>query len=384
MHSSPSSRDNRVPADRILSVDFWRGVALLTIFINHIPGNVFERLTHRNFGFSDATELFVMLAGVASALAYLPRFMAGEGASATVRIAQRTVQIYMAHIVLIVCCAAIIAQAVATSGDFRFFEAIHLDVLINDTVPGLIGLAGLGLQPAYMNVLPLYIVLLLMTPAFMMFASRSLALALGASAALYLAAQIFYLNLPTFPVEGWWFFNPLCWQFLFVIGIAIGALILTGRKPAYSPVLFWVSSAYLAVSAVWIVSGFWPGWNPQWLPRFIWDFDKTNLFLPRLVHVLALTYVAAYLPVERWLRGNSLMQPLIVLGRHSLPVFCLGTVLAIAAQVIRPLANGGLALDIIIISGGILAQFILSGVLEWYRKGQAASAALRRAPASQL
>ena len=25
------------------AIDFWRGVALVTIFVNHIPGNFFDR-----------------------------------------------------------------------------------------------------------------------------------------------------------------------------------------------------------------------------------------------------------------------------------------------------------------------------------------------------
>lgn len=45
------------------AIDFWRGFALVTIFINHIPGNFYERFTHRNIGVSDSAELFVFLAG---------------------------------------------------------------------------------------------------------------------------------------------------------------------------------------------------------------------------------------------------------------------------------------------------------------------------------
>ena len=45
------------------AVDFWRGFALVSIFINHIPGIFYERLTHRNLSISDSAELFVFLAG---------------------------------------------------------------------------------------------------------------------------------------------------------------------------------------------------------------------------------------------------------------------------------------------------------------------------------
>ena len=46
----PGGRDHRL--------DIFRGLALMMIFINHVPGNVFEHLTSRNFGFSDAAEAF--------------------------------------------------------------------------------------------------------------------------------------------------------------------------------------------------------------------------------------------------------------------------------------------------------------------------------------
>jgi hypothetical protein len=361
---------------RLLSVDFWRGLALLTIFVNHVPGNIFERFTHRNFGFSDATEIFVMLAGVAAALAYLPKYRQGHAATASFRIVQRAFQLYMAHIVLIIVCGAIIAHSVATTGDMRYFEALHLDILVNDTIPGLVGLAALGLQPAYLNILPLYIVLLVMAPVLLLTGARSLLAMLVMSATLYLCAQLLWLNFPTYPSEGFWFLNPLCWQLLFAIGIALGAWIIDGGQPVLPKWLLWIASAYLAVSCIWIVSGFYPSWNPDWLPRFIWDFDKTNLFLPRLLHVLALTYVAAHLPVERWLRGSDLCKPFAILGRHSLAVFCLGTVFAIAAQMIRAQLGGSPTLDTILIGSGILSQLVLAGVLEWYRSGSSAPSAV--------
>ena len=61
-------------ANRIDGIDFWRGFALLTIFIDHLPENIFQRVTQGNFGFSDAAELFVFLSGASVALAYGSRF----------------------------------------------------------------------------------------------------------------------------------------------------------------------------------------------------------------------------------------------------------------------------------------------------------------------
>ena len=66
------------PAKRIDGSDFWRGFAPLTIFIDHLPENVFQHVTQQNFGFSDAAELSVFLSGVSVALAYGTRFLDGE------------------------------------------------------------------------------------------------------------------------------------------------------------------------------------------------------------------------------------------------------------------------------------------------------------------
>ena len=66
------------PAKRIDGIDCWRGLALLMIFIDHLPENVFQHVTQQNFGFSDAAEVFVFLSGVSVALAYGTRFFDGE------------------------------------------------------------------------------------------------------------------------------------------------------------------------------------------------------------------------------------------------------------------------------------------------------------------
>ena len=60
--------------DRDVRIDFFRGVALLFIFIDHIPRNFLAFFTLHNFGFSDAAEMFVGLAGYAAFFAYTKPF----------------------------------------------------------------------------------------------------------------------------------------------------------------------------------------------------------------------------------------------------------------------------------------------------------------------
>src|SRR5260370_3598772 len=88
------------PAKRIDGIDFWRGFALLTIFIDHVPENVFQHVTQQNFGFSDAAELFVFLSGVSVALAYGTRFFDGETVGAVRAVLPRAFPIYWVQILI--------------------------------------------------------------------------------------------------------------------------------------------------------------------------------------------------------------------------------------------------------------------------------------------
>ena len=93
--SAKATRDRRI--------DFFRGAALLFIYIDHIPGNFLSRITLHNFGFSDAAELFVLLAGVSAAFAY------GRRRDATSAVLQRAWTIYVAHVALLLAVAAALA-----------------------------------------------------------------------------------------------------------------------------------------------------------------------------------------------------------------------------------------------------------------------------------
>lgn len=355
---------------RVVSVDFWRGFALLTIFINHVPGHLLGRYTFRNFGVSDAAELFVLLAGVSAAFAYVRPFSPGARLRVAARIWTRAFNLYAAHLALLMVAVAVIGGFVVETGDTRVLSWYHLDLITEAPVESLVGIALLTFQPAYLNILPLYVSLLLLAPLLVALTRRNIALGLTVSAALYLAAQFGQLGPPVWPGAGRWYFNPLAWQLLFTCGLAMGILIDRGGVRIAHRALDILAPLYLVATLVWAQLDFpvsleiWP------LPAFLWDFDKTNLDLPRVLHVLALAYCVARLPVERWLRASTTSAPLIVMGRHALPVFCLGTVLSLGAQVLRPQFDGALSFDLLIVFVGFSLQWLLAWVLEWQQAGR--------------
>ena len=355
--------------ERLVSIDACRGFALVTIFINHVPGNGLEAFTHKNLGLSDAAELFVFLAGIATAFAYMPRFLTGDGLRQTVRLAQRAFKIYCVHLVVLLACVAIVATASLAMQDSRILDGANLEALTASPVEALIGFATLGLQPSYLNILPLYVVLMGMAPAFVKLVSVSRPLACCVSLCIYLLAQN-GLGLPSYPgSDDTWFFNPFAWQLLFTIGLCCGSWILEGRAFVTSRWLLGLAVAYLVFGLVWRHAQIYPE-QVFGLPRFLWDDDKNFLSAPRLLHVLALAYVAASIPLERLVRSAPGLTPLVWVGRHSLAVFGFGTMLAFVAQMVRIAEGPSWRIDVVLIGAGLLLQLGLAWLLEWIQAGR--------------
>jgi hypothetical protein len=217
------------PAKRIDGIDFWRGFGLLTIFIDHVPENVFQHVTQQNFGFSDAAELFVFLSGVSVAVAYGTRFFDGETVGAVRAVLRRAFTIYWVQILISLLIIAIFVGAAALWHEDDLLE--DADVVVSNPLQTTAAILALLHQLENANILPLYIVLLLMTPLLLALARRDDRLMLAASAGIYLAARAFSLNLPTWPVEGTWWFNPIAWQLIFAIGIVAGRRLQRGVSP---------------------------------------------------------------------------------------------------------------------------------------------------------
>src|SRR3569623_2463832 len=89
-----------VTTERDLRLDLFRGLALWLIFLDHVPNNILAWFTIRNYGFSDATEIFIFISGYTAAFVY-GRAMVDSGfVVATARILRRVWQIYVAHVFL--------------------------------------------------------------------------------------------------------------------------------------------------------------------------------------------------------------------------------------------------------------------------------------------
>jgi hypothetical protein len=376
VQAAPSGRDSRI--------DVLRGVALLTIFINHVPGTVFENFTTRNFGFSDAAEAFVMISGISAALAYSGGFAHAPLWSAAAKIWRRAWTLYLVHLMLCFWAIAIVFATWRFGGSMKLVLRDNFQFLLSDPYGVLIGLPTLGHQFGYVNILPLYTMLLLATPAIVLSARRWPGLTLAGSVALWCLAGLERFNIPAYPLKGGWFFNPFSWQLLFVFGILIGLSLKQGR--GFVPLrrsLIIAAWGFLVFSLVWLK---WAalgsainealGWaSVHGVPWLFVAFDKTYVSLPRLLHIVALAYALSALPWLRAFCDRPVMAPLAVLGRQALPVFALGTILSFAARAVKEIAVVPSAtLDTVLIVAGTVMMVALAAALDQKRATRIASA----------
>lgn len=352
-------------------LDVFRGLCLVMIFINHVPGNAFEAFTSRNFGFSDAAEGFVLMSGIAAGLAYSADFgtplRLWQGLA---RVWKRVWTLYLVHIMTT---AAALGAAAATAlylGNSEILFENNMAMLWRNPLGTLIGIPTLGHQFGYVNILPLYLVLLFAAPLMLWLAWRWPRWLWAGSAVLWMVSGYWRLGLPNYPQSGTWFFNPLTWQLIFVTGLLTGVAMKSGRRLV--PVRLWLqvlTGALLvfALAATQIQpvakamgNSFWWLKETLYLPWNLLAFDKTFVSGPRLLHILALAYFLSSFPAVRRACASSLAAPFELLGRQALPVFALGSVLCIGLQGIRHVTGHHLGLDILLIGGGLALQFALA------------------------
>ena len=153
-----------VHAERDLRLDLFRGLALWLIFLDHIPTNIVSWVTIRNYGFSDATEIFIFISGYTAAFVY-GRAMRERGfVVAGARILKRAWQIYVAHIFLFAIYMAEIAYVAASFENPLYAEEMNILDFLKQPDVTIVQALLLKFKPVNMDVLPLYIVLLLLFP----------------------------------------------------------------------------------------------------------------------------------------------------------------------------------------------------------------------------
>lgn len=370
-----------IGSNRDLRIDFFRGVALWWIFMDHIPDNWLAQFSLRNFALCDATEIFVLLAGYAAGLAY-GRSMDRHGwLFAGADVLRRAWVLYIAHIFLFVVFSAQVSFSATALDRSEYLDEIHLDVLAEAPYRAMLEALLLSFQPAYLNILPMYVALLAMF-AVVLPLLRWPSVLFGLSMVVYMAARITGYNFPSW-TGGGWYFNPVAWQFLFVIGSILAYAPPRLRvRPRVLDVIA-ISTVLIGMALLWLV---WPypeitARLPAGVARILLSVDKEGLHPLRLLSILALAWltsrtVAATAP---WLR-SWYARPVVLCGQHSLPVFCAGIFLSFLGRLAME-EQAGWAVQAGVNATGLAALVAVGALAAWYKlKGRVPHADLPKLP----
>ncbi len=325
-----------VGAERELRLDLFRGLALWLIFIDHLPPNLLTWFTIRNYGFSDATEIFIFISGYTAAFVYGRAMLESGFVVATARILRRVWQIYVAHVFLFTIFLAEISYVATRFENPLYSEEMGIMDFLKQPDVTIVQALLLRFRPVNMDVLPLYIVLMLFLPVILWLMKWRADIALALSVALY----------------------ALTWQFDWY-------RILSSR------ITLWICFAYLFAAFCVTMTWYFPQLGhlmPRRVEQWMYPINKTDLDVLRFAHFLALAAITVrFLPKDWPGLRSPWLRPLILCGQHSLEIFCLGVFLAFAGHFLLAEISGGAGMHFVVSISGILIMWAMAWVISWYK-----------------
>ena len=363
--------------ERLWQIDALRGLMLVLMTLTHLPTRL-SSPTGQPFGFVSAAEGFVLLSGFMAGLVYAGRERREGEAKMRAAFYRRVLKIYLCQAALllflfsVVAVIAVVAQEEAITGLLQYY--------LREPVHALVGSLLLVYSPPLLDILPLYILFMLVSPMILLHGLRhgwggilalSIALWLGAQFKLggWLYEAAASATPLSVPLEQTGAFDVLAWQFLWVMGLWLGAE--RSAQPAKPPLVFprWMLWAAIAIAATGFAWRHTVGQVPfPGQANLNILFDKWQLAPLRMLNLFALLvlaihyapWMARHLPRPRWLE---------TMGAASLPVFLAHLVAALLALALfgAPTPSRSWWIDILILVlsfGALYAVALLSQELD--------------------
>jgi hypothetical protein len=357
---------------RDLRLDLFRGIANWGIFLDHIPHNVVNWVTTRNYGFSDAADLFIFISGYTVAFVFARMMIERGFVVGATRLIRRVLQIYVAHVFLFVLYLAEIGYLAQKYGTTSFADEFNIQGFLHNPAHTLFEGLILRFKPVNMDVLPLYIVLMGVFPPVLWMMLRKPNWVLAGSALLYVVARQFGWNLPGYPT-GVWYFNPFAWQFLFTFGawFALGGASVT-MPFIRSRTALVLGISYLLFALVITMAARFPELKDL-IPSNVYDAftpnDKTNLAPYRLLHFIVFVFMVVRLLPRDWPGLEwRIFRPAVKCGQQSLEVFCSGIFLSFIAHFVLVEVTGEIWMQVVVSLAGIAAMTAIAYYRSWSKR----------------
>jgi hypothetical protein len=291
------------------------------------------------------------------------------------RLGGRALTLYAAQIMITMIAIAMLAGVAIWRDNPLILEWHNAAAVFQDPVPTHIGLALITHQLGYFDILPLYVVLMVMAPAFALIDRWAPALVLPVSLLIYGVTLGFQIPIPTWPVEGEWFFNPLAWQLVFVLGFVLAREDgVGGFARRHIGAIRLASIPIVAAGLFVMLYDWWPDPTTVPQPKLFFLLSKTYVTPPRVIQFLAL--IALFSITYPTIRSVApwLVSFLSRLGRNSLYVFCVGSLLSLTGQIIRFIYQGNIYSDTAVLVCGVAIMALTAWLPEWREDSKLSSA----------
>jgi hypothetical protein len=306
--------------------DALRGLFLVWMTLTHLPTRMSE-LVNQPFGFISSAEGFVFLSALLVGRVYMRQATENRGQMRT-KLWKRALRVYAYHVVLLLL-AFTFAAAFAV---YRHHAALEhlLDFYIAHPAVAIVGSLLLIYCPPLLDILPIYVIFLLASPfAFSIAVRRSWGPVIAGSTIIWLLAQfglraavqhyvVSITHLPI-PLQEWGAFNLFAWQWVWIMGMWMGARSVEGELPLHSLPKWvpWIAG---------VVCLFFVGVRHDWLGGRLTQehlgllVDKWQLGPLRVLNIIA--FVCVLYSLRGAVRSVISREPFITLGRASIEVFC--------------------------------------------------------------
>lgn len=322
---------------RSLEVDFFRGVVLLMIVVDHISGSMLGQFTLQRFAIFDATEVFVFLAGYATAAAYTSIAERSGNEAARWRFLRRGWQLYRSFLLTVALMLALGLLFTALRLHTPTLDYTDIGTFIDEPLQIGSEMLRLARQPYLSSILPMYMLFALASPVIVPSVRRRPWMTVACSLAMWGVAPLLARFLPAVTPNGWTF-NPFAWQLLFVIGVVCRLHPLKSYQREDADAVLRRRKLTRAAAAVAI--GF-------LCMRMFVEFDpgpvfKQNLSSLRVGSFMAVLWLVAMMVRQGWIRELADRLPLVVtVGRNGLVCFVSGTMISLLADILLYLATNG-------------------------------------------
>lgn len=303
-----------------------RGLFLVCMVCTHLPTHMSD-FTNETLGYVSSAEGFVFLSALLLGRIYMRRFVE-NARDVSVRLWKRACRIYGYHLILLTFAFTVAASYAIRAHNVAIFNMLNF--YIAHRLVAAVGSVLLIYCPPILDILPMYILFLLLTPLLFAGARRfGWKPLLAGSALVWLLAQlglrdivhglIVHITQLHIPVKETGAFDLFAWQAVWIAGLWLGARSATGDFPLRR-VSKWAVAA-CGLGCIFFLGVRYGWFGPNMVQQsFGMLLDKWQIGSLRAVNLVCFAIVAYSLRKYIWLVVAR--EPLFTLGKASLHVFC--------------------------------------------------------------